>query len=129
MDQGKRRAHIEKQLAGRLPGQGRAFTQIGTVEKLHRVVGPDLVDAVVVHLDHSRVRKLREGVELLLEQPRRLLGELAVAGGDEPFQRDVSSEDRVTHPINHRCPATSQDLLDVVATSDDGGMLSLRLGL
>src|SRR5687768_11329314 len=83
---------------------------------------------VVVDLDHSRVRKLREGVKLLLEQASSLFDQLFVAGSDQPLERNLFSVHRVAHAVDDGRASASQHLLDTVASADDGGVLSHRLG-
>ena len=68
MQQRERRAHVVDQRARLAPRQRRALGEVAAVEQLHRVERPGFVEAVVVDLDHARMRELRERVELGFEQ-------------------------------------------------------------
>ena len=100
----ERGRHVAQQRARLAPWQPPPLVEVRAAEQLHRVVGAELVDAVVVDLDDPRMRELRQRVVLALEQRLALLG-LAAVAREAALQRESLAVTRVADEIDRAHPA------------------------
>src|SRR5260221_14682377 len=87
--------------------------QVLPFEQLHRVVGAELVDAVVERADDARVPEARENVVLALESLNELL--LRPRPREQALERARLARRAIEHAIHDAHPARGQLLLHDVA--------------
>ena len=96
--------------------------QIATVEDLHRVERPLVVDAVVVRLDDPRMAEARQRVELATEA--QLGAAPSFLQTRHPLQRHRTTVGDVDRAIHTTHATAAELLLDAVAIADEasGGL-------
>ncbi len=113
VQEGERRRDVAEQGAGFAVGQRGCLSHVLPFEQLHRVVGADLVDAVVEHTDDSRVIEAGQDLVFTLEgfDQKELVARVAV----QALQRALFARRAIQHAIDD-AHATGRELfLDHVA--------------